>query len=136
MSPRNTISVSVSLKTLDAEEGEEGGGHSKSKAQKSPSYLGSMLFQRAVSGCRVVSKSSKVTKIEDTSFSGWGSHVTGYPVSYFTAACAIGQTDEDVHLFLERLDKVMSKTHKTINSGSGSGSGGTADQMEDATAIS
>ena len=120
-SPRNTISMSVSLRSLDACDpsfvGKDEDGHgehestknSPSRVQKGPSYLGSMLFQRAVSGCRVVSKSSKVTKIEDTEFSGWGSHATAYPFSYFTAACAIGQTEEDVKLFLERLDKVMKK---------------------------
>lgn len=124
-SPRNTISLSVSLKSLDAhasDEGEKGKDEvdavqqSKQKniAQKSPSYLGAMLFQRSVSGCRVVAKSSKITKVESTGFSGWGSHATAYPFSYFTAACAIGQTDEDVNLFLERLDKVMAKTHSVV----------------------
>lgn len=122
-SPRNTISLSVTLKELDEdsiqpkEEGGEGVAEKLSQkqlAQKSPSYLGSMLFQRSVSGCRVVSKSSKVTKIESTEFSGWGSHATNYPFSYFTAACAIGATDEDVRLFLERLEKVMSKTHSVV----------------------
>ena len=122
-SPRNTISLSVTLKKLDEDsadskkgdvEGTEDKPTQKQLAHMSPSYLGSMLFQRSVSGCRVVSKSSKVTKIESTEFSGWGSHVTSYPFSYFTAACAIGQVDEDVELFLERLEKVMSKTHSVL----------------------
>ena len=112
LSPRNTISVAVSLAGLDARE-DAATGESSDKKKAGATYLGSMLFQRSVSGCRVVARSSKVTKIEASEFSGWGSHVTGHPFSYFTAAYAIGQTEEDVKLFLERLDKVMGKAYST-----------------------
>ncbi len=112
LSPKNAISVAVSLAGLDARE-DAVTGESSGKKRAGATYLGSMLFQRSVSGCRVVARSSKVTKIETSEFSGWGSHVTGYPFSYFTAACAIGQTEEDVKLFLERLDKVMGKAYLT-----------------------
>ena len=108
VSPRNAISVAVSLAGLDARE-----DTATNEKKVGATYLGSMLFQRSVSGCRVVAKSSKVTKIEASEFSGWGSHVTGYPFSYFTAACAIGQTENDVKLFLERLDKVMCKAYSS-----------------------
>ena len=108
VSPRNAISVAVSLAGLDARQ-----DAATDKTKTGATYLGSMLFQRSVSGCRVVARSSKITKIEASEFNGWGSHVAGYPCSYFTAACAIGQTEEDVNLFLARLDKVMNKIYST-----------------------
>jgi len=127
VSPKNTISIAVSLAELDRREdeakakaaaaggaGADEGAETKGKQkQVGATFLGSMLFQRSVSGCRVVARSSKVTRIEASEFSGWGSHMTAYPCSYFTAACAIGQTEEDVALFLERLDKVMHKVYTT-----------------------
>ena len=95
---RNTISVAVALAPADR--------------QKDLTFLGSMLFSRNVSGCRVVVKSEKVTPISGSNFINWGAHADEYPHSYFTAACAIGTTSKDISVFLERLEKSLKKYFK------------------------
>jgi len=119
-SPRNDISVAVTLHRLDRPAAAAGEGSAKTEqtgkekskdAQKGPTFLGAMLFQRGVSGCRVVAKSAAVTVIEGHGFTCWGSHSDASPCSYFTAACAVGTTLEDVETFVARLEKVMQKMY-------------------------
>lgn len=76
---------------------------------ESISFLGSMLFQRNVSGCRVVPQSDSVTVINGVKFISWGAHMSHYPVSYFTAACSIGLTEDEIILFIDRIDRVWKK---------------------------
>lgn len=76
------------------------------------SFLGSMLFQRCVSGCRVVTCTGEAKKVAGMQFVDWGAHSNSYPCSYFTVACSVGIQDRDVALFLERLDKVLVKYKK------------------------
>lgn len=76
---------------------------------ESISFLGSMLFQRNVSGCRVVPQSDSVTVINEVKFISWGAHMSHYPVSYFTAACSIGLTEDEIILFIDRIDRVWKK---------------------------
>ena len=102
-SPRNTISIGISLKTLDSIANSEG------QDKNLCTYFGSMLFQRCVSGCRVVPKSSKVTSIGGHDFVSWGSHSALTPCSYFTAACSIGLSQGEVLAFMDRLRKVLKK---------------------------
>jgi hypothetical protein len=87
-----------------------GGG----KAVSSSTFLGSMLFQRNVSGCRVVSRNGKSSTIGGHVFKVWGSHIDDYQHTYMTAACALGMTDNDVRIFLERLDNTMRKCYKQV----------------------
>jgi hypothetical protein len=68
-----------------------------------------MLFQRNISGCRVIVKSSKITKINGYEFIGWGSHINNYPHTYFTAACSIGLTELEAIEFINRLNKTYAK---------------------------
>jgi O-phospho-L-seryl-tRNASec:L-selenocysteinyl-tRNA synthase len=70
-------------------------------------FLGSMLFQRCVSGCRVVECKGEVKKVAGHDFCDWGAHKSLYPHSYLTVACAVGMTEEDAVLFLTRLDKSL-----------------------------
>ena len=76
------------------------------------SFLGSMLFQRNVSGCRIIPKSNSITSINGIDFISWGAHISDYPISYFTAACSIGITESDIHLFIDRLEKTWKKFEK------------------------
>ena len=86
------------------------GSHKSSPVTaESVSFLGSMLFQRNVSGCRVVEQSDTVTEINGVEFISWGSHVANYPVSYFTAACSVGLTEGEILLFIDRLQKTWKK---------------------------
>lgn len=82
---------------------------------KGLTFLGSMLFQRNVSGCRVVTSTCKVTKIAGYEFRTWGAHMNDYPHSYFTVACAIGMQTSEVDVFIRRLDKTIGKFVKLNN---------------------
>lgn len=77
-----------------------------------PHMFGSMLFKRAVSGCRVIGYSNEMKRVAGVDFIGWGSHVNCYHSLYLTAACAIGSKEKDITLFLNRLDSVF----RTCNS--------------------
>jgi hypothetical protein len=101
-------------------------GHTR---EISPSFFGSMLFRRNVSGCRVVDCSSGKSKsIEGYSFLHWGSHYNDWNVhlnsyrntdterihcqAYLTAACAIGATESEIQLYLKRLRDNFAKITK------------------------
>ncbi|CAN0209035.1 unnamed protein product, partial [Discosporangium mesarthrocarpum] len=70
-----------------------------------------MLFTRSVSGTRVVPRgqSKEVAGVE---FSGYGSGSGGYPVSYLTAACAVGLDEAELGEFMVRLGKVLKRARK------------------------
>ena len=124
--PYNTISIGISLDTLlttssntttttsadtTVNISQEQSDAIKS-AQESLTFLGSMLYQRCVSGCRVVSCTGEVKKVAGYDFCDWGAHMNNYPHCYFTVACSVGITDTDVIIFIERLDKVLMKFKK------------------------
>lgn len=130
-SPGNKISIGVSLRRLDtAETPSHSNVPTSSSAAKDnpalkdtskkpdPTYFGAMLFQRHVSGCRVVAKSSKETVINGYRFLNWGAHCNDPPCSYFTAASAMGIEDADVEMFLQKLDKCFSKIYSSSSSSS------------------
>lgn len=96
-SPTNHVSLAMSVSD----------DVSPSKS-KNVTLLGSMLFQRNVSGTRVVPRGD-VKTIGDHNFVGYGSHTDSYPCSYLTAAAVVGTTKQDVDVFLGRLDKVLRK---------------------------
>jgi O-phospho-L-seryl-tRNASec:L-selenocysteinyl-tRNA synthase len=105
-SPRNTISLAMSLRTVSA-----------------PSKLGSMLFTRCVSGTRVVDNSSSssgssgsaVKEVAGLHFAGYGASVDNYPCAYLTAACAIGMREKDIEEFIARLSKALSEERRRSN---------------------
>lgn len=75
---------------------------------KEATAVGSMLFTRGVSGTRVVTgKDSKI--IGGVHFEGWGAHTNNCAQAYLTAAAAIGAEEQDVKLFIKRVDKVLGK---------------------------
>jgi len=82
------------------------------------SYLGSMLFSRRVSGPRVVQCPAAKKEIDNVSFLNYGSHHDDYELPYLTAACAVGTTQSELEIFLQRLDQALidiktSSTSKT-----------------------
>ena len=46
---------------------------------------------------------------------GWGSHYDNTDVPYITAAAAIGMTNNDITLFIKRLDKVLAQKTKEVS---------------------
>lgn len=90
---RNPISIAMTLENFD-----------KAKV----SMIGSMLFTRGVSGCRVISTESM--SIDGHKFQGWGSHIThSNNTLYMTAAAGLGITKSDIDGFIDKLDKVLLK---------------------------
>lgn len=59
-----------------------------------------------MSGARTVAP-GKVGKVGSTQFTGWGSHLAQYPVSYLTVAATIGMTQGHVDDFAQCLDKCL-----------------------------
>lgn len=110
---RNNISIGLRLDALEC-----GGSAGNQDRAKSLTFLGSILFQRSVSGCRVVPSSTAVKSVAGYDFMSWGAHMNAYPHSYLTAACSIGVSELDIKLFIDRLDKgithYLKKTSNTI----------------------
>ena len=110
----NTISFGVTLCTIPDEH---------------CGMLGSMLFSRCCSGCRVVVKGS-TKDVGGVKFKGFGSSHDEYGVTYLTAACAIGMKEEEAKEFFDRLDKCFADVKKKISKkdkkdkGGGGGGGG------------
>ena len=78
---------------------------------KLTTFLGSMLFKRAVSGCRVVAR-GKEQSVAGHCFTGYGAHCDAYPCDYLTFAAALGTTEEDVNEFLRRLNLCIKEFKK------------------------
>ena len=102
VSPYNTISVGVTLSALGAQ---------LEAPDKDLSFLGSMLFQRCVSGTRVIPQGGTKT-VGPHTFEGWGASASAYPYPYLTAACAMGLTEKELDLFCTRLDKALGDFRK------------------------
>ena len=101
--PRNTISYAISLSSTSA-----------SSTSNDLPFFGSMLFQRNISGCRVINNVNKTTAINGYNFINWGSHYPAYPTSYFTVAVTIGMTQDDIVTFITMLNKTYQKYKRKI----------------------
>jgi O-phospho-L-seryl-tRNASec:L-selenocysteinyl-tRNA synthase len=77
-----------------------------------PSYLGSLLFSRNVSGPRVLAPNTPSVKINGITFQRYGTHSNSYPHAYVTAACGIGMEEREVEVFAQRLEKCIKEFHK------------------------
>jgi O-phospho-L-seryl-tRNASec:L-selenocysteinyl-tRNA synthase len=93
LTKKNPISLAMTLENFD-----------KAKL----TMIGSMLFTRGVSGCRVIT-TTDVKNVGDFKFKGWGSHSSHSNVPYLTAAAALGMTKDEVDVFTEKLDKILLK---------------------------
>ncbi len=86
-----------------------GGGSGAPKAG-SPgpgiTFLGSMLFNRCVSGTRVVAR-GKRQEVGGLAFAGYGAHTDAYPCDYLTVAAALGTSEADIDQFLLRLGRAF-----------------------------
>lgn len=101
----NKISMACTLTTLNAKVFTPHG--------LSPTFFGSYLFSRRVSGIRVVAQSLNPSKINTETFRNYGSHSEAYPnLPYFTAAASIGQTKREIDVFIQRLDEAFKYFYK------------------------
>eukprot|EP00198_Chlamydomonas_reinhardtii_P004643 XP_001693979.1 selenocysteine synthase [Chlamydomonas reinhardtii] len=100
--PGNPISTALTLDTLAG----------TSAAAPDVTFFGSMLWQRCVSGTRVVAP-GKTQSVGGVAFRNYGSHVEEpFPHTYMTAAAALGTTREDVDELVVRLDKCFTEFKK------------------------
>ena len=95
--PGNNISIAVAFPDCNGE-----------MDKREITAIGSKLFLRCVSGCRVIAGKTTQTHC-DHEFIGWGAHHSQYPYNYFTAAAAIGMTEHDIDSFIARLDKLLTE---------------------------
>lgn len=134
--PTNSISFALTLSCLDTAlqqemnststttQAQEPKATTSNGKKQSASLLGSQLFYRNVSGCRVITRAGKGTRIGPHTFVDWGAHHTHtagasasnsssssmiHAHSYLTAACALGVSEAEIELFAERLEKCMRK---------------------------
>ena len=112
--PGNPISVAMTLDGL--RDGPCGGSDEKTR------FLGSMLFQRCISGARVFAP-GKSQRICGHDFANYGSHHPAYPHAYLNAAAAIGMTRQDVDVFLQKLGACWEKMGGTKDREKGEGAG-------------
>eukprot|EP01029_Cantina_marsupialis_P029563 TRINITY_DN781847_c0_g1_i1.p1 TRINITY_DN781847_c0_g1~~TRINITY_DN781847_c0_g1_i1.p1 ORF type:complete len:485 (-),score=113.30 TRINITY_DN781847_c0_g1_i1:154-1608(-) len=99
---KNPISLAVSMNNLMS-----------GLESKDQTFFGAMLFQRGISGTRLVSKGAEKT-IEGVHFKNFGGHHPDYPHSYMNAAGALGLTMEDVDDFVVRFDATIRQFKKKI----------------------
>lgn len=101
-SPKNDISIAINLSCMNP---------------TNATMLGSMLFHRSISGCRVIPINHKVSNISGFEFQNWGSHIDNYHLvpAYFTIAAAIGVTRGEIVLFLDRLERTTKQFMKKYN---------------------
>ncbi|VDK38727.1 unnamed protein product [Dibothriocephalus latus] len=108
--PDNPISLAVSLAGLTLN------GRSDALTK-----LGARLFTQGCSGVRVIipaeieaAEGRAPTCVGGISLPGFNSHSAASTEAYLNAAAAIGQTPEEIDLFLGRLDKVLSEFTRRI----------------------
>lgn len=100
--PNNKISLAVNISTLFEK--------SLRPNNLTPSFLGSYLFSRRVSGVRIVQANAQETSVAGIGFKNYGSHCDSYAwLPYFNAAAAVGQTKEEISIFMAKLDEAYSK---------------------------
>lgn len=65
-----------------------------------------MLFNRCVSGTRVVARGAQQV-VGGLPFTGYGAHHDAYPCDYLTVAAALGTSEADVDEFVSRLARCL-----------------------------
>ena len=103
--PSNTISLGITLDSLARpRQPDETEAEYLKAVSADISYFGSMLFNRCVSGTRVVPR-AQTKAMAGQEFVGFGSSTEDYPHAYMTAACAIGVSPGEIEEFFSRLEK-------------------------------
>lgn len=109
--PDNPISLGLSLDTLTSSSKDTSSTLSSTKG--GITYLGSMLFNRCISGARVVGAKSlkKEETVAGIEFTNYGAHYDEYPCDYLTIAAALGCSRRDIDLCIDKL-RVCFDEHK------------------------
>ncbi|KAE9414950.1 hypothetical protein Angca_009213, partial [Angiostrongylus cantonensis] len=73
------------------------------------SLFGSILFNRGISGARVVVSTTKTTTIDGYHFVNFGSHTSEQHAGYLNIACGVGMHEAEVDEVFSRLRTVYAK---------------------------
>ncbi|KAJ1365287.1 O-phosphoseryl-tRNA(Sec) selenium transferase [Parelaphostrongylus tenuis] len=87
----NLISLALTLSTIP---------------QEKQSLFGSILFNRGVTGARVVVSTTKTTVIDGYHFVNFGSHSSEQHGGYLNMACGVGMSEAEVDELFSRLKAV------------------------------
>ncbi|CAJ0590922.1 unnamed protein product [Cylicocyclus nassatus] len=71
--------------------------------------FGSILFNRGVSGARVISSTTNVTSVEGYEFVNFGSHCNEQHGGYLNMACSVGMSDAELDELFSRLATTYAK---------------------------
>uniref|UniRef100_A0A1I7XMX3 Sep-tRNA:Sec-tRNA synthase n=1 Tax=Heterorhabditis bacteriophora TaxID=37862 RepID=A0A1I7XMX3_HETBA len=93
----NHISLALTLSSIPAEK---------------QTLFGSILFNRGITGARVVSSTIKKTTVEGYEFINFGSHSNEQHGGYLNVACAIGMTEIELEDLVVRLRSIYIKFSK------------------------
>jgi len=100
-----------------------------------PTELGSMLFQRGVTGCRVVTPGSS-KQVGSITVRNWGASAPdegGYKFGpYLTVAAAVGQAEEDIAVFSKKFSACVKAFRKRHPAAAAATAAGEAAQEEGA----
>ena len=94
----NKISILFTLKNIVEKSG-----------NKDAKEIGSMCFNRQISGVRIITSSKGQTKnIAGYDFLNYGSSCDDYKyLPYMTFSCAIGIIDEEINGFVSKIEKIF-----------------------------
>ena len=98
----NKISIGITLGNIIKK--------AKVNNKKSITEIGSLFYNRQISGVRVIAKSENDSEICGYKFKNYGCSTQDYKyLPYMTFACAIGITDEEVDEFCIKFEKIINE---------------------------
>lgn len=96
----NKISIGMTLGNIAKK--------ANAKEKRDITEIGSMFYNRQISGVRVIAETKDKAEMSGFKFSNYGSSCENYNnLPYFTFACAIGITDEEIDGFCTKFPKII-----------------------------
>ena len=104
----NKISIGITLGNIIKK--------AKVDNKKDITEIGSLFYNRQISGVRIITKSEKETEICGYKFKNYGCSTDDYKyLPYMTFACAIGITEQEVDEFCIKFEKIINEYIKNKN---------------------
>ena len=104
----NKISIGITLGNIIKK--------AKVDNKKDITEIGSLFYNRQISGVRIITKSEKETEICGYKFKNYGCSTDDYKyLPYMTFVCAIGITEQEVDEFCIKFEKIINEYIKNKN---------------------
>jgi len=105
----NKISIAITLENIIKKAG-------NLKEKKDITEIGSLFFNRQISGVRIIARNNNDTEISGFKFKNYGCSCDDYKyLPYMTFACAIGITNEEIEDFCKKFEKIIDEFIKNKN---------------------